>query len=244
MATDDLFKHPDSGRVPFRFDAAVATVFPDMITRSVPGYAASIDGISLIAQRFLPKHGRCYDLGCSRGAALAAVSAGIGARAATLIGVDNSEAMLARCKADERFAALPQTVHWVQADIADVTLEPADLIILNYTLQFVPVTERDALIARLHAALRPGGALVLAEKFHFEPASAQARLTALHLDFKRAHHYSELEIAGKRAALENVLVTETRDAHRARLERAGFSDVVLWHAALNFGAFLAFRGAS
>ncbi|MEM8546950.1 MAG: carboxy-S-adenosyl-L-methionine synthase CmoA, partial [Pseudomonadota bacterium] len=91
------------------------------------------------------------------------------------------------------------------------------------------------------SALRPGGALILAEKFRFEDPDTQALMTALHEDHKRANGYSELEIAGKRAALDNVLIADTRAEHVARLERAGFTGITLWQAQLNFGAFVAFR---
>jgi hypothetical protein len=48
----------------------------------------------------------------------------------------------------------------------------------------------------------------------------------LHHDFKRAHGYSDLEIAGKRDSLENVLVPESLDEHRNRLRRAAFAQAM------------------
>jgi tRNA (cmo5U34)-methyltransferase len=149
--------------------------------------------------------------------------------------------MIERCRADARFRKQPQTYTFELADILSTRLEPADLVILNYTLQFIEPARREDLLTGIFKALRPGGALVLAEKFRFADPGVADRMTRLHLDFKRAHHYSDLEIAGKRSALEDVLIAETREAHIERLRRIGFTDVVMWHAALNFGAFLAVR---
>lgn len=241
MSKDTIFRSDAAGKTPFRFDDAVAQVFPDMINRSVPGYGVSLDGISLIAQRYVPEGGRVYDLGCTLGAATLAVAHGIGDRSATLIGIDNSEPMIRRCREDSRFAALSQTIEFAHADIRETVFDAADLVILNYTLQFIEPDHRKPLLTRLYEALRPGGALVIAEKFVFDDSSVSERINELHLDFKRAHHYSELEIAGKRAAIENVLIPDSRETHERRLREVGFGDVVLWHAALNFGALLAFK---
>lgn len=239
MSKDTIFQTEAAARVSFRFDDSVARVFPDMINRSVPGYAASLDGIALIAHQSIRPGGRAYDLGCTLGAATLAMAQGIGERAANLVGIDLSDAMINRCKADQRFDTLAQRVEFHTADITGFDYQPADLVVLNYTLQFLHPEQRAPLLDNLYQCLNPGGVLVLAEKFHFEAPGIADRLTRLHFDFKRAHHYSDLEIAGKRSALENVLITDTRETHIQRLESVGFEDVVLWHSAINFGAFLA-----
>ena len=62
-----------------------------------------------------------------------------------------------------------------------------------------------------------------------------------HHDFKRVQGYSDLEIARKRQALENVLVPETRRAHHRRLETAGFKEVHDWFQCFNFTCIAAVR---
>jgi len=66
-------------------------------------------------------------------------------------------------------------------------------------------------------------------------------MTELHHDFKRANGYSELEIAGKRQALENVLLTETATNHEDRLRQAGFDEVVMLSRHYGFCLWLARR---
>jgi len=53
--------------------------------------------------------------------------------------------------------------------------------------------------------------------------------------------YSKLEISQKRAALENVLLPETLEAHRSRLDTIGFDAVDVWFQCFNFASMVAFK---
>ena len=107
--------------------------------------------------------------------------------------------------------------------------------------QFINPNLRDDLIKKIYDSLVPGGILVLSEKFAFTDPKIKDTLYDLHLDFKRANGYSELEISQKRSSIENVLIPETVDAHRARLHKAGFKSVELWYQCFNFGSLLAIK---
>ena len=119
----------------------------------------------------------------------------------------------------------------------DVTLEEASVVVLNYTLQFIPVGERDSMIRRIAEGMLPGGVLILSEKL----AMPDDLFTGLHHAFKQANGYSELEVSQKRTALENILVPESAQAHLERLKAAGFARAEQWFQCLNFGAFLALK---
>ncbi|WP_410474475.1 carboxy-S-adenosyl-L-methionine synthase CmoA [Guyparkeria sp. TX1] len=244
---DDLYRDPQPPAA-FRFDASVAAVFPDMISRSVPGYRFNLELVAAIARRHVQAHSRVYDLGCSLGAmtlSIRSALAGMDAPPAgvELIGVDNSQAMLERARAQLAAFHSPYRTDLVCADLAEVLPERASMVVLAYTLQFVEPARRDAVIARLYDGLLPDGVLVLAEKVN-EPEpepGAEALMTELHHDFKRANGYSELEIAGKRQALENVLLTETVTNHEDRLRQAGFDEVVMLSRHYGFCLWLARR---
>jgi len=239
---DKIYAEPRSPVAPFRFDERVAAVFPDMIARSVPGYAAIIEGIAVIAAEYALPHSRCYDLGCSLGAAALALRAGVGERDCEIIAVDNSAAMLAkaaRLMKQNQHGGAPVTL--VESDIMDVALSEASVVVLNFTLQFIPREFRPDLLRRIAGNMLPGGALVLSEKIRFDVPGENATFTQLHHAFKRAQGYSDLEISQKRQALEDVLVPETLDAHVERLKAAGFSQVHLWFQQLNFVSLLALR---
>ena len=83
------------------------------------------------------------------------------------------------------------------------------------------------------------GALVLSEKIRFPDAEEQQRNDMLHHDFTRAQGYSDMEIAQKRTALDNVLVPDTLDEHIARLRAAGFTEITPWFRCFNFLSIIA-----
>ena len=238
---DDLFREAGAYPGGFRFDERVVRVFPDMISRSVPGYELIVPMIGMLARRHALPGTRLYDLGCSLGAATLAMRRAVQAPGVRIVAVDNAPAMVERARAlvEDDNSVVPVDV--VEADIGEVPIEDASVVVLNFTLQFLPPGGRDALVARIAAGLRPGGVVLLSEKLRFDAAGEQARQTAWHEDYKRSQGYSDLEIAGKREALENVLVPETEQTHRARLEAAGFASVDRWFQCFAFAGFAATR---
>jgi hypothetical protein len=82
---------------------------------------------------------------------------------------------------------------------------------------------------------------VLSEKFSFEDAEVGELLFNMHHDFKRANGYSELEISQKRSMLENVMLTDSVETHKARLRKAGFEHSELWFQCFNFGSLVALK---
>ena len=244
MARDTVYRARDPDE-PFRFNADVAAVFPDMLRRSIPGYAASIEAIGSLAARYVRPGTRCYDLGCSLGAASLAMRQGIRAADCRIVAVDNAPAMIERARNIVRDECRRQpagpTIELVEADILDTAISNASMVVLNYTLQFLPVAERDTMIRRIFDGLNDGGVLVLSEKVVDPDPAMEALLVDLHHEHKRRNDYSALEISRKRAALENVLVPETVDQHRERLLQSGFSSAAVWLRYFNFVSIIAIR---
>ena len=235
---DTIYADPVSNVAGFRFDEAVAAVFPDMIQRSVPGYSNIIAMTGLIAARHAVDHSRCYDLGCSLGASTLAMWSQLKERPLQFVAVDNSEDMLTRCRAQ-----LPENanIELVFAALQDVVIEQASVVVLNFTLQFVPLAQRNAVIQTIYDGLLPGGVLVLSEKICFDNVAMQTLTTELHHDFKKANGYSEMEVSQKRAAIDNVLVPETLAAHESRLHQAGFNNMGVWFQCFNFMSLVAIK---
>ncbi len=237
---DTLFQH-EGPVADFVFDDKVADVFTDMINRSVPGYASIITQIGTLAERYVQPESVCYDLGCSLGAATLSMRHHIKAGGCRIVAVDNSPAMVARCQAvmDQDQSDVPVELRC--ADILDVTIGNASLVVLNFTLQFVPLVRRDALIRKIFGGLRPGGMLILSEKIHFEDAALNALFIDLHHRFKEQNGYTRTEISQKRAAIENVLVPETLRVHEQRIRSAGFSSYAVWFQCFNFASMVAVK---
>ena len=163
---------------------------------------------------------------------------------ATIYAVDNSEAMVRRIK--DRVGQTPASTTLCDVkvqlqDVLDLTMSAASMVVLNFTLQFIASDQRQALLTRCYEAMLPGAGLVLSEKVCFSDPSENNLLTDLHLDFKRACGYSELEISQKRTALETTLIPESVDVHVQRLRKAGFETVTPWYQCFNFVSILALK---
>ncbi|HIG36301.1 MAG TPA: methyltransferase domain-containing protein, partial [Oceanospirillaceae bacterium] len=158
-----------------------------------------------------------------------------------VIGVDNSAAMVSRCQHNMARDHSQASYEIRQQDLQDTPIENASMVILNFTLQFIADQERPSILANIAAGMRPGGVLLLAEKVCFDDPAEQQLQVDLYHDFKRYQGYSDLEIAQKRAALENVLIPNTLEQHRQRLLDAGFSRVETCMQCFNFCALLAFK---
>ena len=241
MTQDTIYATEKEAVTPFEFDEAVVAVFPDMIARSVPGYTLLLPLIGQIASRYAQPHSRCYDLGCSLGAVTLALRQQIEQTDCRITAVDNSPAMIEQCRHNIAQVDSSIPVELIEADICQIPIHQASVVVLNFTFQFVPVPLRDRLIRRIYEGLLPGGILIMSEKVIFEPPELNQQLIQLHHDFKRANGYSDLEISQKRTALENVLISETVPQHQARLRQAGFATADLWFQAFNFVSLLAVK---
>jgi len=237
---DTVYSQPLEKIGEFRFDGQVADVFENMIQRSVPGYSLLLEMIGVLTNRYAQPATNCYDLGCSLGASTLKIRQNLPADC-TVIGIDNSEAMVSRCRHNMQ-RDHSQAIATIRLEnIEDSAIENASVVVMNFTLQFIADDKRADILKRIAKGLRPGGILILAEKIHFENASRQQLMTDLHNDFKTYQGYSDLEIAQKRTSLENVLIPNSIDQHIARLKGAGFSTTELCVRCLNFAAFLAIK---
>lgn len=238
MSRDEIYAEGSEGK-PFEFSDRVAGVFEDMIRRSVPGYQLTLTAIEAVAGRECGEGTRIYDLGSSLGASTQAAWRGVRGRGVEVIGIDNSPAMVSRA------ASLAEGLLGCNFQEGEATAWPmagASLIVLNFTLQFVPIEHRVDLLTRCYEALVAGGVLFLSEKFVNEDERNEEWLRELHWEFKRQQGYSEMEIAGKREALEQVLIPESPEAHLARLQGVGFGQVTQLLQCLNFGSWVARKG--
>ena len=228
----------------FVFDDSVAAVFDDMIRRSVPGYATVIAMTKVFAEQYAQANSVCCDLGCSLGASTLAMRKGIIQPGCRIVAVDSSESMVRQCREIIASDNNGVPVEVIEADIRDVPIENASVVVMNFTLQFLSPDQRDAMIQTIYDGLRPGGVLLLSEKIAFEDKGKDAFERDMHHEFKKLMGYSDLEVAQKRKSLENVLLPETLDVHRSRLKECGFTKTHLWFKCFNFISLAAFKASA
>lgn len=238
---DNIFSSPLSEIVDFVFDENVVDVFPDMINRSVPGYSTVINLIGLLAQQYTKPNTRLYDLGCSLGAASLSMRHRLTQEGCEIVSVDNAEAMIERLDKILQRDNSQTPVQTLCSDIQNVDINNASVVVMNFTLQFIPLQERKEILTKIYNGLNKGGCLILSEKLAFADNDENETQIELHHAFKKSNGYSDLEIAQKRSALENVLIPETTETHIQRLKQTGFSQVFPFFQCFNFASFIAIK---
>ena len=233
---DKVYQQAQPHIVDFAFDQTVVDVFPDMIRRSVVGYETVIPTTGLIAARHLHDDGLAFDLGCSLGATAMALLKQHTSPDVRVVGVDNSPAMIQRAielNADPRLS-------FKLDDLQNINVSGASVVILNFVLQFLPPQERQTVLTNIRQQMTSDGLLIVAEKVSDSDPATDRLFDEIHLAWKQANGYSELEISQKRSALENVMQIDSLDVHQQRFEAAGFNRVVLWYRCLNWASFLVY----
>ncbi|MDH5432388.1 MAG: carboxy-S-adenosyl-L-methionine synthase CmoA [Gammaproteobacteria bacterium] len=237
---DNLYASQQSGQ-PFSFNHSVAEVFPDMIKRSVPGYDKILRNITRLSSHFVKPDTNCYDLGCSLGAASLAMSEGIQHQDVTIVAVDNSDAMLAKCKPHIDAFKHKCNIELIHDNIQNISITNASMVVLNFTLQFLPTNDRTSLLGEIYQGMNDDGVLLISEKICFEDETINQLINKLHHQFKSDNGYSQLEISQKRDALEDVLIPQTLEQHIYNLKDAGFKHIDCWFQQYNFVSIIAIK---
>ena len=120
-----------------------------------------------------------------------------------------------------------------------VCLDNASVVLLILTLQFVRPLYREDLISRIHEGLDPNGCLILVEKVLGENSTFNRLFIKHYYEMKKRNGYSELEIAQKREALENVLIPYRLEEDRELLRRVGFEHIEVFFKWYNFCGMIA-----
>ncbi|MFK8067210.1 MAG: carboxy-S-adenosyl-L-methionine synthase CmoA [Gammaproteobacteria bacterium] len=245
MTRDTIYTKPLNDISGFAFDENVVKVFSDMIERSVPGYQTIISAIGLLADKFAQPDSICYDLGCSLGAATLSMRHHLQHRDNStidkIIAVDNSPAMIKDCQKILSGEESNVKVDLICGDIRDIDVTNASVVVLNFTLQFIPLEDRELFLKNIFAGMLPGGILILSEKLDYEDPDQNELHIKMHEMFKKNNGYSELEISQKRSALENVLIPEALEAHKQRLNNVGFKSAEVWFQYFNFASLIALK---
>ncbi len=240
MAKDELFKNSEQNGI-FQFNERVAEVFDDMLLRSVPGYSQVVSMTGQILNRYLKDKDRVYDLGCSTGATLIELARHLDGLELLFVGIDNSTAMIEKARRKADMYGKQDKITFIEEDIMEADLEGAGAVILNYTLQFVEPALRQDFLRKIHSSIRPGGVLVVSEKVILQDLELNNCFVDFYYDFKRGQGYSEIEIARKKEALEDVLKPFTIERNRELLHMAGFTRVETFSQWFNFVSYMAVK---
>ena len=238
---DKLFDRDDPIMNDFAFDVDVAFVFDDMVRRSVPFYDHIIQMIIQIIKKFALKGKMVYDLGCSTGTTLIEISKILGFDDYQYVGIDNSIEMIQRAVNKAKMYHDLNKICFHEGEIESYPVTDASVVIMNYTLQFIRPLKREQIVRKIFHALSEKGVFILSEKVVFPNSLINRDFIEFYYDFKKSMGYSELEIAKKREALENVLIPFSIEENKELLLKSGFQHVEPFFQWFNFVSFLALK---
>ena len=240
-AADKVFANPLGQINDFIFDETVAAVFDDMVSRSVPMYGEIQRMLAELASAFVSEGSRVYDLGCSTGTTLGLLHKALRVPA-RLVGVDNSTEMLEQCRTKLVELGCAEAIELQCGDLDDgIEIRDASVVFLVLTLMFVRPLNREKLMRQIHAGMRDNGCLLIVEKVLGNGSLFNRLFIERYYAYKRRMGYSELEIAQKREALENVLIPYRLQENRDLLLSAGFRQVDVFFKWYNFAGFVAVK---
>ena len=238
---DQVYRDERSAVADFKFDQTVATVFDDMVSRSVPFYGEIQRMIAEMARDFATPDTSVYDLGCSTGTTFINLHGNLDP-SIRFVGVDNSEEMLEKCRAKLGEHGVNRPLELRCRDLNDgIDVDNASLVMLILTLQFIRPLRRQRLVADLYRGLNSQGCLILVEKVLGEESLINRLFIDYYYDLKRRQGYSELEISQKREALENVLIPYKLLENRELLLETGFRNVDVFFKWYNFCGIVAVK---
>lgn len=240
-AAHDTVFAVESIREDFVFNQHVVEVFDDMLSRSVPFYQEVLQSSISLLDRYLRPSDSVYDLGCATGTSLLEFSRHLSDKKLRFYGVDSSPAMLEKARMKAKLYTGKENLTFLEDDITTMSFPETGAFIVHYTLQFLRPLQREAFLQKLLASLRPGGILLLSEKIISHDTRLNREYIDIYHTFKKSRGYSELEIARKREALENVLIPFSISENIDLLHRVGFNPVETFFQWFNFTSFIAVK---
>ena len=132
-------------------------------------------------------------------------------------------------------------IEYRNADITELTLKSADLVIAYYTLQFISLEKRKTMLKNIWRCLNPGGALLLFEKVREPSSKLQEIAMLLYNDFKLENGYSGNEILAKSRSLKGVLEPVTSKENLKFLKDSGFKETGRIFKKLCFEGYIAIK---
>jgi len=231
---DNIFDKPITKK--FEFDEAVASVFDDMLSRSVPFYSEVRELIISIILSQEEDNKKVLDLGSSTAKFLLDLNSQMKTNM-KLKGIDNSNAMLER--ANQKCQAFGANIELSYANMLDYEYRDEDIVVANYTLQFIRPIDRVKLIKKISTSLKDDGVFIFSEKVVFKDKVLDKKLIDIYYNYKKEQGYSQYEISQKREALENVLIPFTIEENIQMCKDAGFKEITTIFQWANFVTFIA-----
>lgn len=217
--------------------------FDAHVSKSVPLYYEGHDLICDISDFFVKSDSVVYEIGSSTGTLTYKLAQHNKLKArARFVGIDIEADMIDEA---EKKRALPEfamlNTEFLTGDVLDIQLDPADMVVSYYTIQFIPPARRQEVIDKIYRTLNWGGAVLLFEKVRGADARFQDIMTSLYTDYKLRQGYTPDDIIAKSQSLKGVMEPFSTQGNIDLLKRAGFSDINTVQKYICFEGILAIK---
>jgi tRNA (cmo5U34)-methyltransferase len=184
----------------------VAEDFDNHVRSQLPWYDFVSRGLEHIARHYVSEGGMVIDVGSSTGNVGRLLAPILKVRKAKIYGVEPSASMNLTLVEKNVGTVYPYVSVWESKaeDVDWEAKEKSDLIVAFLTIMFVRPRERARLLRRMHAALAPGGALVIVDRTALAAGYAAQVLNRLTLAGKVGTGVPADEIVTKELSLSGV----------------------------------------
>jgi|GEM_PF-5088742 len=210
--------------------------FEAHIFKSVPFHGVFLRTAAMLAAAVVRPGTVCVDLGCSTGRFPRLLRRHVRETAPVqIVAVDNSPEMISEARRRE---TSPLT-QYVLDDIVTYELPAAPVFVSSlFTLQFLELEERLAVLAKIHAALDWRGCAVIAEKVLEQDGKGQMSNHYLLNAYKRGMGLSDGEVLEKERAVRSTLRPLSRQDNQQLFHEAGFRNVHVAMSAFGWDLYL------
>ncbi|MDB5841583.1 MAG: methyltransferase [Herminiimonas sp.] len=217
----------------------ISEEFDSHIQKSIPLYESGHQIVCHYSDFFLKSDSVVYDIGCSTGQMLRKLAERhTHKKEMKLIGIDNVPDMISTAK---KLASDDPRLSFLHANVLDSELDQSDLVIANYTVQFLPPRIRQIVIDKIYGALNWGGAFFMFEKVRASDGRFQDYANQVYVEFKLDNGFSEAEIINKSRSIKGVMEPFSTQGNIDLLRRAGFADIMTVQKYVCFEGFLAIK---
>ena len=204
--------------------------FDRHISDSIAGYDLLDDLIMNICSFYAKRNETIVDLGCTSGRLITRLASKY--RDNDCLGYDITDHNFI----SDTYAQL------LKLDITDSNFRvpPANIILSVFTLQFLSVWDRLALLRKIYESLNKNGVFIVCEKEICEDGIYQEVFTFANYDYKK-RRFSSDEILQKEVDLRNIMNSLRGGENEMTFKEVGFTKVVSFFQSLNFKGWLCMK---
>ena len=219
------------------FSGKVSKKFDQHIKKSIPFYDETHNLICNLSDFFVQDGSIVYDIRSSTGTTLNMIYKRHSNKKLKLIGIEKVPEMILQAKKNR----VNKSIQYLNKDMEKIVLKKSDMIISNFTIQFIRAQKRQIIIDKIYKSLNWGGAFIIFEKIRGSDARFQDIFVSLYNEFKLSNGFSEKEIINKSRSLKGVMEPFSDYGNKTMLSRAGFKDITPIFQWVCFKGYLAIK---